>query len=90
MLFIFYCSLSVLSSSLQFADTTQHAFLAASCPTLHNALPVIEKLYVKWEKASTKLQYTPFKDALEAAMNKLNEYYERTSVSDAHIICMGA
>jgi hypothetical protein len=46
-------------------------------------------LYTEWEKASTKLCYEPFKDVIEAAMKKLDEYYERTSASDAHIICMG-
>jgi len=28
--------------------------------------------------------------ALEAAMEKLNEYYERTAESDSHIIAMGS
>ncbi|KAF8147659.1 hypothetical protein B0H34DRAFT_803273 [Crassisporium funariophilum] len=40
---------------LQFADAAQHAFSAASRPTLHNALPAIEKLYAEWKKALSKL-----------------------------------
>jgi hypothetical protein len=86
---LFPCPLSTLSSAFQYADESQHAFSASSRPTLHNALPAIEKLYAEWEKASTKLRYEPFKDALNTAMEKFNEYYKRTSASDAHIICMG-
>lgn len=33
--------------------------------------------------------YSKFKDALTAAMEKLEEYYEWTAASDAHIIAMG-
>ncbi|PPQ81719.1 hypothetical protein CVT26_007781 [Gymnopilus dilepis] len=73
---------------LEHADSAQHAFSAATCPTLHNALPAIEKLYSEWEKASNKPRYALFKDTLKAAMEKVNEYYVKTSASDAHIICM--
>ena len=58
-------------------------------PTLHNALPAIEKMYSAWQKASEKPRYLIFKPALEAAMAKLDEYYKRTAESDAHIIAMG-
>ena len=58
-------------------------------PTLHNMLPVIKKLYGTWQKASEKPCYSLFKPALQAAMAKLDEYYQRTAISDAHIITMG-
>jgi hypothetical protein len=64
-------------------------FSASTRPTLHNALPAIEKLYAEWEKASNKPRYEAFQDALETGMKKLNEYYKRTAASDAHVICMG-
>ena len=67
----------------------QQAFSAAARPTLHNALPAIEKLYSAWEKASEKPRYAQFEPALKAAMEKLNEYYERTADTDAHVIAMG-
>ena len=74
---------------LQHADIAQQAFSAAERPTLHNALPAIEKMYSAWQKASEKPRYHIFKPALEAAMAKLDEYYKRTAESDAHIIAMG-
>ena len=30
----------------------------------------------------------PFKNALDAGLKKVNEYYEKTSASDAHIMAM--
>jgi hypothetical protein len=59
-------------------------------PSLHKALPAIELLYAAWEKASKKPCYAPFQQALEAALDKLNGYYEKTADSDAHIIAMSA
>ena len=46
-------------------------------------------MYSAWKKASEKPWYSVFKPALEAAMAKLDEYYQRTAESDAHIIAMG-
>jgi hypothetical protein len=75
---------------LQHADDAQQAFSSGSRPSLHNALPAIETMYSAWQSASTKPRYTPFVPALEAGMEKLNEYYKRTAESDAHIIAMGS
>jgi len=46
-------------------------------------------MYSAWQKASEKPWYSIFRPALEAAMAKLDEYYQRTAKSDAHIIAMG-
>ena len=56
---------------------------------LHNALPALERLYAKWEKASNKARYEKFKSALIAGMAKLNEYYQHSGASDAHLLAMG-
>lgn len=74
---------------LQYADDAQHAFSATSRPTLHNALPALERMYAEWEKASNKPRYEKFVPALTAGMAKLDEYYQRSGASDAHIIAMG-
>jgi hypothetical protein len=74
---------------LQHADNSQHAFSVSSRPTLHNALPALERLYTEWEKASKKVRYKTFKPALTASMAKLDEYYHRSGSSDTHIIAMG-
>jgi len=82
--------LSLLIFISQHADDAQQAFSSGSRPSLHNALPAIETLYAAWQSASKKPRYAPFVPALEAAMEKLNEYYKRTAESDAHIITMGS
>ena len=74
---------------IQHADDAQQAFSSASVPTLHNALPTLEKLHAAWQKASDKRRYSCFIRALEAGMAKLDTYYKRSAESDAHIMAMG-
>lgn len=56
---------------------------------LQNALPALEKLHAAWDKAAIKPRYAPFVPALDAGMEKLDEYYQHTADSDAHIMAMG-
>ena len=58
-------------------------------PTLQNALPALEKMHAAWEKVSNKPRYECFTAALNMGMKKLDEYYQHSSVSDAHIMAMG-
>ena len=74
---------------LQHANNAQQAFSLASTPTLHNALPTLEKLHAAWQKASDKRCYSHFVQALEAGMAKLDTYYRCSAESDAHIMAMG-
>ena len=74
---------------MKHADESQHAFSASLRLTLNNMLPALERLHAKWEKALKKLCYKIFKPALTAGMAKLNEYYQCSGATDAHIIAMG-
>ena len=40
------------------ADEAQQAFLAGARPTLHNALPTIEKMYSAWQMLGAGLTET--------------------------------
>ena len=73
---------------LQHADNAQHAFSTTSRPTLHDTLPVLEKLYADWEKALKKPHYKLFVPALTAGLAKL-ESHQHTGISDAHLMAMG-
>ncbi|KAF9464647.1 hypothetical protein BDZ94DRAFT_1353562 [Collybia nuda] len=77
-----FCSL------LGHANKAQQAFSSACAPTLFNAIPAIELLHAAWNNHSKKLKYSPFHKALNVASKKLNEYYEKTADSDAHIFAM--
>jgi hypothetical protein len=46
-------------------------------------------MHAAWEKASGKPRYSSFEQALNAGMQKLDEYYQRSAASDAHIMAMG-
>lgn len=81
--------ITTLTPNLQHADNAQHTFLTASRPTLYTVLPALEKLYIGWEKASKKPRYKAFVPALTAGLAKLDECYQRTGTSDAHIMAMG-
>lgn len=52
-------------------------------------LPAVEALHASWMKVMGKEKYEAFHKALNAATTKLDEYYTKTAMSDAHIIVMG-
>ena len=79
----------LMSGFIQYANNTQQVFSSSSAPSLQNALPALEKLHAAWEKASNKSRYTSFIPALEAGMQKLDQYYKCSTQSDAHIMAMG-
>ena len=72
----------------QTAEKAQQAFSSSAIPTLCNAVPALEKLYMTWEKQRDQPESIPFQDAIDAAMTKINEYYEKSAESDAHIMAM--
>jgi hypothetical protein len=45
-------------------------------------------MYSKWEKLRETSEAKPFRAALDAALAKINEYYEKTADSDAHVMAM--
>jgi hypothetical protein len=46
-------------------------------------------LHHAWNSRAKKPKYAPFKEGLLAAVEKLEDYYEKTAESDAHIFAMG-
>ena len=80
--------LAVTHMCCQHTDKAQQAFSSAQTPTLFNTIPAIETLHAAWASRVEKFKYRSFKDALNAAMVKLNEYYQKTADSDAHILAM--
>ena len=72
----------------QTTDKAQQAFLSSAIPTLCNAVPALEKLYMTWEKQREEEEAAPFQEAIDTAIAKINEYYVKTAESDAHIMVM--
>ncbi|KAJ7760272.1 hypothetical protein DFH07DRAFT_771902 [Mycena maculata] len=71
------------------AEEAQHAFSSDPRSTLHLAIPALEKLHAQWKLASEDAKYEAYWPALEAAMAKVDEYYQKTSNSDAYLLAMG-
>ena len=55
---------------------------------LHAALPALEALHKAWSAHKLAAKYSDFYNRLEAGLDKVAEYYDRTAGLDAHIIAM--
>ena len=85
-----YFDCTVLMHSLiQHASDAQQVFSSSSTLTLQNALLALEKMHAAWDKASSKAHYLCFIPALNAGKVKLDQYYQRSTESDANIMAMG-
>jgi hypothetical protein len=84
----FICSLSLLTPQ-QHAEECQHKFSSDLKSTPHLALPALESLHAGWTKCAADPQYSHFADALEQALEKVDEYYQKTSNSNAYMFAMG-
>jgi hypothetical protein len=69
-------------------DVAQQAFSSDVGTTLHLAIPALEILHRAWSSCATQSKYAHFAPALNAAAQKLDEYYERTTESLAYVMAM--
>ena len=76
-------------NTTQHADRAQQAFSSDAGPSLHLALPALEALHKAWSARLCKDKYLPFTMALQAAIDKITEYYEKTADLDVFILAMG-
>ena len=70
------------------ADNAQQAFLSEQVSTLHLAIPALEALHRAWSSRASRPKYAWFAPALDAACNKIDNYYEKTTESPAYIMAM--
>ena len=73
---------------IQCADAAQQAFSYDNTPTLHTALPVLEALHKAWSSRSTCSCFALFTTALQAALEKIKTYYDKTATSHAYTFAM--
>ncbi|KAJ7105653.1 ribonuclease H-like domain-containing protein, partial [Mycena epipterygia] len=73
---------------LLFAEHSQHQFSSDLKSTLHLALSALEALHNGWTQCTADLKYSHFKDALKQALEKVDEYYQKPSNSDAYMLAM--
>ena len=73
----------------QHADNAQQAFSSEQVSTLHLGIPALEALHRAWSSRAAQSKYARFAVALNAACDKIDDYYEKTTDSSAYIIAMG-
>ncbi|KAJ7627444.1 ribonuclease H-like domain-containing protein [Roridomyces roridus] len=73
---------------LQAAQSSQQQFSSDLRSTLHLAIPALEKLHSKWTSKLSDDKYLPFKDAIEAALAKVDEYYQKTDNTHSYALAM--
>ena len=55
---------------------------------VHTVLPALEALHSVWSLFIEANDYTPFHDALQAALDKVAEYYKKTLTTHAYTFSM--
>ncbi|KAJ7627174.1 ribonuclease H-like domain-containing protein [Roridomyces roridus] len=73
---------------LQAAQSSQQQFSSDLRSTLHLAIPALQKLHSKWTSKLSDDKYLPFKDAIEAALAKVDEYYQKTDNTHSYALAM--
>ncbi|KAG6875725.1 hypothetical protein C0992_002681, partial [Termitomyces sp. T32_za158] len=63
------------------AKNAQQAFSTDQGPTLHFAIPALEALHSGWSKCHEQARYKDFVPALDAALQKIKDYYDKTAAS---------
>ncbi|KIJ12263.1 hypothetical protein PAXINDRAFT_14886 [Paxillus involutus ATCC 200175] len=76
------------ASLLAHTDNAQQNFSSDAGPSLHLALPALEALHKAWDSRSIQSKYMVFSTGLNAAVNKIVEYYERTADLDTYTMAM--
>ncbi|KAJ8503453.1 hypothetical protein ONZ45_g10852 [Pleurotus djamor] len=73
---------------LSAADKSQQAFSSDQESTLSLALPALEALHKAWSSRIDRSKYASFSAALQAGVDKIVEYYNRTADTDAYNVTM--
>ena len=76
------------SNLLQAADAAQQSFSSDTQPALHRALPALETLHASWTMCLGMPEFSGFSTALRAGLDTIEEYYDKTSVSDIYTMSM--
>ncbi|KDQ50977.1 hypothetical protein JAAARDRAFT_543907 [Jaapia argillacea MUCL 33604] len=74
---------------LECSDRSQQRCSSDQHPALHLGLPALEDLHTQWSALNQDSKVNPvFKDALQAGLDKIAEYYDKTGNNDAYVFSM--
>ena len=83
-----WAHIHVLLALLGKAEEAQHLFSSDHGPAIHLAIPGLEALHKAWYSHANKAKYMDFWMGLEASVDKIAKYYERSVDSDMYIMAM--
>ncbi|TFK45704.1 hypothetical protein OE88DRAFT_1107229 [Heliocybe sulcata] len=67
------------------ADRSQQCFSSETAPALHLGIPALEELHAAWINRQVKTGYERFNRSLQAGLDKIAEYYDKTGDNDAYV-----
>jgi len=68
--------------------SVQEAFSTEFYPTVWQILPLYEDFIVQWQKFSEDTKMAALRLAINAGIESLEKYYNKTDNSPAHIVSM--
>ncbi|KAG6834676.1 hypothetical protein H0H93_008099, partial [Arthromyces matolae] len=79
---------TLLIDLLTHADNAQQAFSSDQGPSLHLAIPALESLHKAWSSRISRDKYKDFRKGLQAGLDKIEQYYDRTAESQVYTFAM--
>ncbi|KIJ23090.1 hypothetical protein M422DRAFT_81167, partial [Sphaerobolus stellatus SS14] len=72
---------------LMISDNAQQAFSSETYPTLSMGIPALEAMHAGYTRKRRKVSAS-LHEAVVAALSKIEDYYDKTSCSDAYLVSM--
>ncbi|KAG6839383.1 hypothetical protein C0991_003134 [Blastosporella zonata] len=83
-----WARVSLFLKLLMRVENAQQAFSTEQGPTLHLAITALESLHAVWSKCREQECYKDFHVALDAAFQKISNYYDKTAESEVYTFAM--
>jgi hypothetical protein len=80
--------LALIEKVLKVAADIQEDFAAEYYPTVWRILPLYEQFIAKWQQYASDPDFVTFWPAIEAAIDSLEKYYNKSDNSPVHIVSM--
>ena len=76
-------------SNSQEPAEAQQTFSCVADPAVYHTLPVLKYLQEQWTSMANATRFTSIAPAIQAGLDNLNKWYNKTEHTDAHIMCLG-
>ena len=77
-----------LGVSLPEPAEAQQTFSRVADPTVYRTLPVLEYLQEQWMSMANATRFASITPTIQAGLDNLNKWYNKTEHTDIHIMCL--